>query len=99
MAPRGCSGRCRFAAGERVALIGKSGAGKSTLLSLMFDRWQAQNVALMPQALGLVDTLSVFHNVYMGRLDRHPWWRNLVTLARPWRRDIDEIVALLDEHR
>ena len=87
----------RIAAGERVALIGKSGAGKSTLLSLMFDRWRAQNVALMPQALGLVDTLSVFHNVYMGRLDRHRWWRNLATLARPWRRDIDEIKALLDE--
>ncbi|MBP5979982.1 MAG: ATP-binding cassette domain-containing protein [Halomonas sp.] len=86
-----------IAAGERVALIGKSGAGKSTLLSLMFDRWQAQNVALMPQALGLVDTLSVFHNVYMGRLDRHRWWRNLATLAKPWRRDINEIVALLDE--
>ncbi|MBZ5488514.1 ATP-binding cassette domain-containing protein [Halomonas aquamarina] len=83
--------------GEHVALIGKSGAGKSTLLSLMYDRWQAQPVALMPQALGLVDTLSVFHNVYMGRLDRHRWWRNLATLARPFRRDVDEIAALLDE--
>ncbi|UYG00387.1 phosphonate ABC transporter ATP-binding protein [Halomonas sp. GD1P12] len=83
--------------GEHVALIGKSGAGKSTLLSLMYDRWQTQPVALMPQALGLVDTLSVFHNVYMGRLDRHRWWRNLATLAKPWKRDIDEIVALLDD--
>ncbi|MFG6665809.1 phosphonate ABC transporter ATP-binding protein [Halomonas sp. HNIBRBA4712] len=83
--------------GEHVALIGKSGAGKSTLLSLMYDRWRSQSVALMPQALGLVDTLSVFHNVYMGRLDRHRWWRNLATLAKPWKRDIDEIVALLEE--
>ncbi|MCP1315709.1 MULTISPECIES: ATP-binding cassette domain-containing protein [unclassified Halomonas] len=83
--------------GEHVALIGKSGAGKSTLLSLMFDHWREQPVALMPQALGLVDTLSVFHNVYMGRLDRHRWWRNLATLARPWRRDIDEITALLED--
>lgn len=86
----------RVAKGEHVALIGKSGAGKSTLLSLMYDRWQAQSVALMPQALGLVDTLSVFHNVYMGRLDHHRWWRNLATLAHPFKRDIDEITALLD---
>ncbi|WP_447527674.1 ATP-binding cassette domain-containing protein [Vreelandella sp. TE19] len=85
------------AQGEHVALVGKSGAGKSTLLSLMYDRWQAERVALMPQALGLVDTLSVFHNVYMGRLDRHRWWRNLATLANPFKRDIDEIVALLEE--
>nr|WP_264477687.1 ATP-binding cassette domain-containing protein [Halomonas malpeensis] len=83
--------------GEHIALIGKSGAGKSTLLSLMYDRWREQPVALMPQALGLVDTLSVFHNVYMGRLDRHRWWRNLVTLAKPWRRDINEITALLED--
>lgn len=82
--------------GERVALVGRSGAGKSTLLSLMYDQWRDQGVALMPQDLGLVPTLSVFHNVYMGRLDRHAWWRNLLTLVRPRRGDVEAIGALLD---
>ncbi|MCH4562179.1 MULTISPECIES: ATP-binding cassette domain-containing protein [Halomonas] len=81
--------------GERVALVGRSGAGKSTLLSVMYDRWRDQGAALMPQDLGLVATLSVFHNVYMGRLDRHPWWRNLLTLVRPRPGDVAEIGALL----
>ncbi|MDZ7789221.1 MAG: ATP-binding cassette domain-containing protein [Xanthomonadales bacterium] len=80
--------------GERVALVGKSGAGKSTLLSLMFENWRPR-VAYMPQALGLVDTLSVFHNVFMGRLDRHPAWYNLVTLLAPFRRDVEDVERLL----
>jgi phosphonate transport system ATP-binding protein len=85
-----------LAPGEQIALVGKSGAGKSTLLSLMYDQWRTQDVALMPQELGLVPTLSVFHNVYMGRLDRYPWWANLLTLFRPRRRDMAVITPLLE---
>ena len=76
--------------GQRVALIGRSGVGKSTLLSLMQRTWR-DRVALVPQALGLVDTLSVLHNVYIGQLDRHPFWYNLLSLARPFRREREAI--------
>jgi len=82
-------------AGERVAVMGRSGAGKSTLLNLIHARL-ADRVALIPQAAALVKTLSVFHNVYMGRLDRYPTWYNLRTLVWPTRRDVAEIEGTLE---
>lgn len=36
-------------------------------------------------------SLSVFHNIYMGRLDRHGWASNLRTLLAPRRRDVAEV--------
>ena len=80
--------------GERIAVMGRSGAGKSTLLNLLYERL-ADRVALIPQAAALVRTLPVFHNVYMGRLDRHPTWHNLRTLVWPARRDVAEIELVL----
>src|SRR3954466_6650684 len=77
-------------AGERVAVMGRSGAGKTTLLNLLYQR-TAERIALIPQAAALVKPLSVFHNVYMGRLDRCSTWHNLRTLAWPARRDVDEV--------
>jgi phosphonate transport system ATP-binding protein len=65
------------------------------LLNLLHRRL-ADRVALIPQAAALVKTLSVFHNVYMGRLDRHPTWHNLRTLVWPVRRDIAEIEGTLE---
>ena len=50
--------------------MGRSGAGKSTLLGLLHAQ-APDKIALVPQAAALVRPLSVFHNVYMGRLDRH----------------------------
>ena len=82
-------------AGERVAVMGRSGAGKSTLLNLLHARL-GDKVALIPQAAALVKTLSVFHNVYMGRLDRHSTWHNLRNLAWPARRDIAEVEDTLE---
>lgn len=81
-------------AGERVALMGRSGAGKSTLLGLIRERIP-DRVALVPQAAALVRTLSVFHNVYMGRLDRRSTLHNLRTLLRPARADVAEVEAVL----
>src|SRR5262252_10933973 len=82
-------------AGERIAVMGRSGAGKSTLLNLLYAR-MAERVALIPQTAALVKTLSVFHNVYMGRLDRHPTWYNLRTLAWPARREVTEVERTLE---
>jgi phosphonate transport system ATP-binding protein len=80
--------------GERVALVGESGAGKSTLLRLIYDRCRA-DAALIPQELGLVRSLTVFHNVYMGRLNRNSVWRNLRNLVRPAAVEVKEVRGVL----
>ena len=82
--------------GERVALLGRSGAGKSTLLNLVFAQ-AAGRAALVPQGAALVRTLSVFHNVYMGRLDRHSTVFNLRNLVRPARAEVEAVRAVLHE--
>ena len=82
-------------AGERVALMGRSGAGKSALIGLIHAQAPEQ-VALVPQAAALVRPLSVFHNVYMGRLDRRSTLHNLRTLVRPARADVAAVEAVLD---
>ncbi|MEQ9124921.1 MAG: ATP-binding cassette domain-containing protein [Alphaproteobacteria bacterium] len=73
--------------GEIVALVGRSGAGKSTLLRLLYER-AGPAAALTPQDYGLVQSLSVFHNIYMGRLDRRGWLANLRALLAPARADV-----------
>jgi len=81
-------------AGDRIALVGGSGAGKSTLLAAIQARL-LDRAALVPQNPGLVASLSVFHNVYMGRLNRHPSWYNLLNLAWPRQREIAAIRPLV----
>lgn len=82
--------------GERVGLVGRSGAGKSTLIKLVYEQVE-RLAALVPQDLGLVNALPVFHNVYMGRLDAHGNWYNMVTLVRPFTRDSRDVKSLLSE--
>jgi phosphonate transport system ATP-binding protein len=82
--------------GERVAIMGRSGAGKSTLLSLLYDA-SPEAVALIPQSAALVKPLSVFHNVYMGRLDRHKTLYNLRNLVWPHAVEVAAVKAALDE--
>jgi phosphonate transport system ATP-binding protein len=80
-------------AGESVAIIGESGAGKSTLLKFLREQ-QANELAWCPQHPGLVPLLNGFHNVYMGQLDQHSFFRNLKQLIRLGFREKQEIIKL-----
>jgi len=82
--------------GERVGLVGRSGAGKSTLINLIHQE-VGRASSLVPQDLGLVNALPVFHNVFMGQLDAHPAWYNTVTLVRPFAKDKDAVRDLLSD--
>ncbi len=82
-------------AGERIALVGRSGAGKSTLLRMLYEQ-RTEEAALLPQELGLVRVLSVFHNIYMGQLNRHSAWYNFVNLVRPMAREVDIVRAITE---
>ncbi len=81
-------------AGERVAIMGRSGAGKSTLISLLYGS-RPSEIALIPQSAALVKTLSVFHNVYMGRLDQHSTVYNLRNLVWPYATEVESVRRVL----
>ena len=84
----------KIATGECVAVMGRRGAKKSTLQNLLYDL-RPQDIALVPQAAALVATLSVFHNVYMSRLDRYPTAYNLRTLIWPAPDEVNQASSVL----
>lgn len=81
---------------QTVAVMGRSGAGKSTLLKLLYMQ-RPEAIALVPQAASLVEALSVFHNVYSGRLDRYSTWANMRTLVWPGAQRVSEIRDILSD--
>ncbi|MFT6582077.1 MAG: phosphonate transport system ATP-binding protein [Alphaproteobacteria bacterium] len=85
----------RVADGERIALVGESGVGKSTLLRLLYEQCR-DRASLIPQEFGLVQSLTVFHNVYMGQLHKHSLWRNFRNLLRPAPVDVAAVRSVLD---
>lgn len=80
--------------GEKVVIIGPSGAGKTTLLRKLYNL-QKDRAAFIHQDYALVPQLSVFHNVYMGRLDHHSLFSNILNLVRPQHREREIIIPLL----
>ena len=85
----------QICSGEKVVLIGQSGAGKSTLLKKLYDTRQ-QRAAFIHQDYALVPQLSVFHNVCIGRLDKHGTGYNLLNLVRPRKNALAEVAPLLE---
>jgi phosphonate transport system ATP-binding protein len=84
----------RIAEGEKIALIGPSGVGKTTLLNRL-SRLMGEHSAMIPQHLALIPQLSVFHNIYSGRLDRQNTLVNLINLIKPLKQAKDEILSIL----
>ncbi len=82
--------------GEKVALLGKSGSGKSTLLKKLYEL-NSDNISYIPQELGLVNTLSVFHNVYISNLDKYGLLYNIRNLIKPAKKEINLISPILKE--
>ena len=81
--------------GQIIGIVGESGAGKSTLLSELRNRYSGIT-ALIPQQAGLVNSLSVFHNIYMGRLHRNGTAYNLLNLSWPQKQEITRIRPIVE---
>lgn len=77
-------------AGEKIAILGPSGGGKTSLLNALHQQCP-ESIAWCPQEYGLVDMLSGYHNIYMGQLDQHNAWYNLLNLIKPFARHKHEI--------
>jgi len=82
--------------GEKVALLGKSGSGKSTLLKRLYEL-NPQDSSYIPQELGLVNSLSVFHNIYIANLDKYSTFYNIRNLIKPAQQEINIIEPILEE--
>jgi phosphonate transport system ATP-binding protein len=81
--------------GEKIVIIGASGAGKSTLLRKLYEM-QKERAAFIHQDYALVPQLSAFHNVCIGRLDRHSTAYNLFNLIKPRKVELASVTPILE---
>jgi len=85
-----------FKAKEHVAILGPSGVGKTTLLHHLYQQL-AEQTCLCSQAQGLVDNLSIYHNVFIGGLARYSPWYNLANLLLPFNKPQQQVSALCQQ--
>ena len=85
-----------IAEGEKIAVIGQSGAGKTTLLRKLYQL-QSDRCTFIHQHDTLVAQLTVFHNIYMGRLDHYSAFHNLRNLIKPLSSHVDEITPIAQQ--
>jgi phosphonate transport system ATP-binding protein len=78
---------------EKIALLGQSGAGKTTLLKRLYQL-KPNSSSFIHQQYALVPQLTVFHNIYMGKLDSFSILHNLINLIRPTTARVDEILPI-----
>ncbi|MCM8541543.1 MAG: ATP-binding cassette domain-containing protein [Lentisphaeraceae bacterium] len=83
-------------AGEKIAIIGPSGAGKSTLLKHLYES-QPEKCSVIHQDFALIKQLSVFHNVYMGRLNQTGLFKNIRNFFFPEKECVHEIRLILND--
>ena len=83
-------------AGEKIAIIGPSGAGKSTLLKHLYEALP-EKCSVIHQDFALIKQLSVFHNVYMGKLNQSSLFKNIRNFFFPEKDKVNDISAILRE--
>jgi len=81
---------------EHVAILGPSGVGKTTLLHHLYQRLSKQT-CLCSQTQGLVDNLSIYHNIFIGGLARHSRCYNMANLFVPFNKPQREIKAICQQ--
>lgn len=95
--------------GEKLAILGRSGSGKSSLLNHLYqlnslapldslepvDNLE-QGMAFCQQNPGLVPSLSAFHNIFMGQLEKHHFLYNAINLFFPFKEALADVGALAE---